>query len=74
MCIVAEHSREWRAPELDDEGMVETSQGDLFSLGCIIFYMLTGKHPRDNNLSELQNFPEAFHLIKGLLHQIPNHR
>lgn len=55
---------------------------DLFSLGCILFYCITGgKHPfghndeRDKNiregkqpdLSSIKDFPEAFDLISSLL-------
>ena len=55
---------------------------DLFSLGCVLFYCITGgKHPfghyyeRDGNirkekqpdLSSIKDFPEAFDLISSLL-------
>ena len=39
-------TRGWRAPELNDENAMTTRMVDLFSLGCLFNYVLTGvRHP-----------------------------
>lgn len=77
----------WQAPEqLRDER--QTRAVDLFSLGCVLFFCITGgKHPygdsleRDvnivNNQKDLfliENIPEAADLISALLHPKPELR
>ncbi|EXC21535.1 Serine/threonine-protein kinase/endoribonuclease ire-1 [Morus notabilis] len=71
----------WKAPEQLQLVGRQTKKMDLFSLGCILFYCITGgKHPfghsdeRDGNirkkqpdLSSIEDFPEAFDLISSLL-------
>ena len=82
----------WRAPELLSEapahGARLTRAVDVFSLGCVIYYVLTGGgHPfgsrlsRDANivggkldLSALAHMPEAVHLLKQLLAADPRMR
>lgn len=79
----------WNAPEQHLGGEL-TSKTDLFTLGCIIFYCITGGiHPfgedldqhRKNviqnnpvNLSQLKDMPEAYHLISRLLNPEPKLR
>ncbi|XP_055833426.1 serine/threonine-protein kinase/endoribonuclease IRE1b-like isoform X1 [Solanum dulcamara] len=77
----------WQAPEqLRHER--QTRAVDLFSLGCVLFFCITGgKHPygdsfeRDvnivNNQKDLfliENIPEAADLISALLHPYPELR
>ncbi|XP_024018751.1 serine/threonine-protein kinase/endoribonuclease IRE1a isoform X2 [Morus notabilis] len=76
----------WKAPEQLLYGR-QTSAMDLFSLGCVLFFCITGgRHPfgdhdeRDRNIKRnrkqdlflIQDFPEAFHLISHLLE--PDHK
>ncbi|KAK4483170.1 hypothetical protein RD792_010350 [Penstemon davidsonii] len=79
----------WRAPELIDRKKRQTPAVDLFSLGCILFYCITGgKHPfgksyvdRERNivadqkdLKMINNLPEAKDLIFQLLNLDPELR
>ncbi|KAF9678614.1 hypothetical protein SADUNF_Sadunf07G0052800 [Salix dunnii] len=77
----------WQAPEQLCHGR-ETRAVDLFSLGCVLFYCITGgRHPfgdhleRDVNIVKNQKdlflveyFPEAEHLISQLLNPDPELR
>lgn len=79
----------WNAPEQHLGGEL-TSKTDLFTLGCIIFYCITGGiHPFGEdldqrcknvilnnpvNLSHLKDMPEAYHLISRLLNPEPKLR
>lgn len=77
----------WQAPEQLHHGR-ETRAVDLFSLGCVIFYCITGgRHPfgdhfeRDVNIVKNQKdlflveyIPEAEHLISRLLNPDPELR
>lgn len=80
-------SHGWIAPEiLKDETERYSSQVDIFSLGCVICYALTGKHPfgkdheRDvnilkGNLVLPKNLnDEAVKLITSMLNQDPTQR
>ncbi|CAH9073449.1 unnamed protein product [Cuscuta epithymum] len=77
----------WQAPEqLRHER--QTRAVDLFSLGCVMFFCITGgKHPygqsleRDTNIVNdrkdlflIENMPEAIDLISQLLHPNPDSR
>lgn len=77
----------WQAPEQLRNGR-QTRAIDLFSLGCLIFYCITGgKHPfgdyyeRDMNIVNnrfdlflVDHIPEAVHLISQLLQPNPEMR
>ena len=80
--------QEFKAPEqLRSER--QTIEVDMYSLGCVFFYGITqGSHPfgeadvcaeiinkkNPSNLSMLDHFPEAKHLILGLLEDEPKKR
>lgn len=64
-----------------------TKKVDIFSLGCLIFYVLTKQHcfgshferevniAKDNpNLNMLVGLPQAHHLVSGMLSQNPEDR
>jgi len=38
-------TRQWRAPELNKQGSSATTSADMFSVGCVIFFILTKKVP-----------------------------
>lgn len=77
----------WQAPELLRNGR-QTRAMDLFSLGCVLFFCITGgSHPfgepleRDKNIVEnnmdlflVEDIPEAHHLIYHLLNGDPSLR
>ncbi|XP_041017718.1 serine/threonine-protein kinase/endoribonuclease IRE1b isoform X2 [Juglans microcarpa x Juglans regia] len=77
----------WQAPEILLHGR-QTRAVDLFSLGCVLFFCVTGgKHPygdsieRDVNIVNkrkdlflVENIPEAVDLFSHLLHPIPDMR
>lgn len=77
----------WQAPEQLRQGR-QTRAVDLFSLGCVIFFCITGgKHPfgdhleRDSNIVKNQvdlfmidHIPEAVHLLSHLLDPEPESR
>lgn len=77
----------WQAPEQLRQGR-QTRALDLFSLGCVLFYCITGgKHPfgdhleRDVNIVKnqvdlflVEHIPEAVHLLSQLLDPNPESR
>lgn len=77
----------WQAPEQLLQGR-QTRGVDMFSLGCVLFYSITGCHhpfgdelERDVNivnnkvdLSLVDHLPEVSDLISGLLNQTPDLR
>lgn len=86
MCV-GSGSSGWQAPEqLRNER--QTRAVDLFSLGCLLFFCITGgQHPfgdtfeRDINIVHdrkdlflIENLPEATDLITSLLHPKPELR
>ncbi|PON53287.1 Serine/threonine protein kinase [Parasponia andersonii] len=88
LCYTGSDTSGWNAPEQLLNGR-QTIEADLFSLGCLLFFCITGgSHPfgqaieqRDKNilknkmnLSQLENMPEASHLISLLLHPEPEIR
>jgi len=38
-------TRQWRAPELNKQGSSATTSADMFSVGCVIYFILTKKVP-----------------------------
>ncbi|KAF4377676.1 hypothetical protein G4B88_006956 [Cannabis sativa] len=78
----------WQAPEQLLQEQRQTRAVDLFSLGCVLFFCITGgKHPfgeslkRDMNIVEnkmdlilVESMPEAFDLISRLLSANPELR
>lgn len=77
----------WQAPEQLLHGR-QTRSVDIFSLGCVLFYCITGgRHPfgdpleRDINITKnmvdlflVQHIPEAVHLFSCLLDRQPGLR
>eukprot|EP00930_Biecheleria_cincta_P095885 TRINITY_DN87780_c0_g1_i1.p1 TRINITY_DN87780_c0_g1~~TRINITY_DN87780_c0_g1_i1.p1 ORF type:complete len:598 (-),score=80.77 TRINITY_DN87780_c0_g1_i1:310-2103(-) len=41
------HSRRWAAPEVFREQVSKSSSADVFSFGCIVFFVCTSKKPSD---------------------------
>jgi serine/threonine-protein kinase/endoribonuclease IRE1 len=92
LSLSAGGSSGWQAPEqliAKDGGTARQSRAiDVFSLGCIMFYCLSGgKHPfgehyeRDTNiirglcnLTALQKWPEAVNLLSAMLSKQPLQR
>lgn len=87
----------WQAPELIEANVISDFPGsssrktlnvDVFSLGCVFYYILTiGDHPfgkwyeREANivngkvdLGMLDTFPDAVDLLKLMLHKDPSYR
>ncbi|KAI5067273.1 hypothetical protein GOP47_0017801 [Adiantum capillus-veneris] len=78
----------WQAPEQLRRGAPQTKSMDLFSLGCILFFSISGGyHPfgahfeRDHNivngkpdLFRIEHMPEATDLISALLQHDPLQR
>lgn len=87
MFIVGYGSSGWQAPEQLLHGR-QTRAVDLFSLGCVLFFCMTGgKHPygdsfeRDVNIVNdrkdlflVENVPEAVNLFSQLLNPCPDMR
>ena len=86
-CYIGYGSSGWQAPEqLRNER--QTRAVDLFSLGCMLFFCLTGgKHPFGENIERdvniinsrkdlflIDHIPEATDLISGLLSPNPDTR
>ena len=75
--------RMWSAPETRRE-LFYSAKCDLWSVGCILYYLLSGGHTMDiektwpQNLEEVFSFaklvPEAKLLLEGLLDIEPSHR
>lgn len=80
-------SRGWQAPEQLVEGR-QTRAVDIFSLGCVLFFCITGGHHpfgehynRDANIANdhldlfyIVDMPDAHHLIEALLSHDANKR
>lgn len=80
-------SRGWQAPEQLMEGR-QTRAVDIFSLGCVLFFCITGGHHpfgehvfRDANIANgrpdlfyIEDMPDAHHLIEALLSHDANKR
>ncbi|MCO5547528.1 hypothetical protein L7F22_000978 [Adiantum nelumboides] len=78
----------WQAPEQLQRNVPQTKSMDLFSLGCILFFSITGGyHPfgsrfeRDHNiingkldLFRIEHVPEATDLLSALLQRDPFRR
>lgn len=45
-------SPEYMAPELLNQGNANSTSVDFYSLGCLLYFMLTGKHPTPLNQTE----------------------
>lgn len=87
LSFVGGGSSGWRAPEQILQGR-QTRAVDLFSLGCVLFFCMTGgKHPfgdifeRDVNIVKnqkdlflVEHVPEAVDLITNLLDPNPELR
>ncbi|KAL3745715.1 hypothetical protein ACJRO7_014781 [Eucalyptus globulus] len=81
-------TRGWQAPEQLLHSKCQKQAMDLFSLGCVLFFCITGgKHPfganieRDVNIASnkmdlflVKDMPEAYHLFSHLLSHDPELR
>jgi len=71
----------WYAPEVmlpQGQKPRKTLAVDIFSLGCVFYYIITGEHPSFNfhevDLGNIAELPEAGHLIGWMLRKWPEHR
>ncbi|KAK3437380.1 hypothetical protein EUGRSUZ_C02048 [Eucalyptus grandis] len=78
----------WRAPEQILHSECRKQAMDLFSLGCVLFFCITGgQHPfganrkREDNIAQgnldlflVNDMPEAYHLLSCLLSHEPESR
>lgn len=57
----------WIAPEMLDEEQRTTCAVDIFSVGCVFYYVLTkGKHPFGDSLRRQANILSGDHSLDGL--------
>ena len=62
------YTANWASPELlDSSGRRIRKSTDIFSLGCVYYYIITGSHPFDTNKSE--NMKRRQENIKNGKHQ-----